>query len=346
MISWFIVLVALLLSALWAVVFLKQLKGGLNHTALEDHFAWGLYVQGFFFFSALAGGILIFMAVATLFELTTVRPLVEIGAAVSLGCLAAAGLLLGSDLGKPFRGIRILMGNNLASPLTWDFYMLSLCGILDLIFFAGLIPQEGALATLWSLLCLLAALGYVMIHTLFFLSRVGPGFRSQPFLGLETLAHSMWGGMALMSLIAMASGITVPKMGSLLLALTALTLIPLVGTHIASLSLKSKELKQKKIIALDTFILVVLLLTLVFAPENKGLLGIISLIILAAVFLDKSHLMKHYQVNPTLPMPYSRYEEVPDYSPTVSEWILALGSAGVCIFFSTLIINLKAMYWG
>jgi molybdopterin-containing oxidoreductase family membrane subunit len=346
MISWFIVLVALLLSALWAVVFLKQLKGGLTHTALEDHFAWGLYVQGFFFFSALAGGILIFMAVGTLFELTTLRPLVEVGAAVSLGCLAAAGLLLGSDLGKPFRGIKILMGNNLASPLTWDFYMLSLCGILDLIFFAGLIPQKGALAILWSLLCLLAALGYVMIHTLFFLSRVGAGFRSQPFLGLETLTQSIWGGMALMNLIAMASGLTLPKMGSLLLALTALTVIPLVGDHIASLTLKSKELKQKKIIALDTLILVLLVLTLLFAPESKGLLTLTSIMILAAVFLDKSHLMKHYQVHPTLPLPYSRYEEVPEYSPTISEWILTLGSVGICVFLSTLIINLKAMYWG
>jgi molybdopterin-containing oxidoreductase family membrane subunit len=344
MVSWFIVLLSLLLSALWAVVFLKQLKRGLTHTALQDHFAWGLYVQGFFFFSALAGGILIFMAVATLFELTAVRPLVEVGAAVSLGCLAAAGLLLGSDLGKPFRGLRILVGNNLASPLTWDFYMLSLCGVLDLIFFAGLIPQKGALATLWSLLCLLAALGYVMIHTLFFLSRVGAGFRSQPFLGLETLTQSMWGGMALMNLIALASGISLQMMGNLLLALTALALIPLVGAYIASLTLKSKELKQKKIIILDSLILLVLILTLLFAPESKGLLALISIGVLAAVFLDKVHLMKHYQAHPTLPLPYSRYEEVPDYAPTLSEWILTLGSVGICVFLSTLFINLKAMY--
>jgi len=63
MISWIIVIVALLVSSLWAAVFLKQLKSGLAETALQDRFAWGLYVQGFFFFSALAGGILTFMAV-------------------------------------------------------------------------------------------------------------------------------------------------------------------------------------------------------------------------------------------------------------------------------------------
>jgi molybdopterin-containing oxidoreductase family membrane subunit len=325
-------------------MFLKQLRSGLTHTALEDHFTWGLYVQGFFFFSALAGGILIFMSVATLFEIISVRPLVEIGSAAALGCLAAAGLLLGSDLGKPFRGIKILTANNFASPLTWDFYMLSLCGVLDLLFLLGLIPQTGPLAILWAVLCLLATLGYVMIHTLFFLSRVGAGFRSQPFIGLDTLAQSLWGGMALMNLLAFASGMSLPATGRLLLALTCLVLIPLVGAHIASLSLKSTAMEQKKMVALDTLILVALAFLLLVAPESKGFLAFLSVLILAAVFLEKSHLMKQYQIKPTLPLPYSRYEDTPEYSPTPSEWVLAFGCFGVCVFVSTLIINLKAMY--
>ena len=346
MVSWIIVFVALLLSALWAGMFLRQLRSGLTHTALEDHFTWGLYVQGFFFFSALAGGILIFMAVATLFEVTSVRPLVEIGSAAALGCLAAAGLLLGSDLGKPFRGIKIVTGKNFASPLTWDFYMLSLCGVLDLLFLLGLVPQKGSLAIGWAVLCLLATLGYVMIHTLFFLSRVGAGFRSQPFLGLDTLAQSLWGGMALMNLIALASGLTIQHTGGILLALSCLTLIPLAGAHIATLTLKSREMEQKRIIALDAFILVVLALIVMAAPENQGFLAVMSILILVAVFLEKSHLMRQYQTKPTLPLPYSRYEETPEYSPTASEWVLALGSVGVCVFSSTLIINLKALLWG
>ena len=51
--SWIVFIIALLLSALWGVMFLKQLKTGLTTTALDDKFTWGLYVQGFFFFSAL-----------------------------------------------------------------------------------------------------------------------------------------------------------------------------------------------------------------------------------------------------------------------------------------------------
>jgi molybdopterin-containing oxidoreductase family membrane subunit len=136
MISWFIVVIAFLLSGLWAWMFRKQLKSGLIHTALEDHFTWGLYVQGFFFFSALAGGVLVFMAVATLFEVTSIRPLVEIGSAVALGCLAAAGLLLGSDLGKPCRGFKILTGNNFASPSPETSHALRV-RVLDLLFLVG-----------------------------------------------------------------------------------------------------------------------------------------------------------------------------------------------------------------
>jgi Ni/Fe-hydrogenase subunit HybB-like protein len=346
MISWFIVFLALLISGLWAVMFFRQLRSGLAQTALEDHFAWGLYVQGFFFFSALAGGILIFMAVATLFELRTIRALIETGAAVSLGCLAAAALLLGSDLGKPFRGIRIMTGKNFASPLTWDFYMLALCGVLCLAFLLGRIPLTGPLAISWAVLCLLAALGYVVIHTLFFLSRVGAGFRSRPFLGLDTLAQSLLGGIALMNLIAAASGIPFPGGGRLLLALSCFTLMPLVGSQIASFSLKSKEMESKKIIGLDVLILVALCLTVIFAPDSKLLVGAVSVLILVAVFLEKSHLMKQYQRKPTLPLPYSRYEDAHEYSPSASEWILAFGSVGVCVFFSTLIINLRLLYGG
>jgi Ni/Fe-hydrogenase subunit HybB-like protein len=346
MVSWVIVIIGLMVSALWAAMFLRQLRSGLIHTALEDHFTWGLYVQGFFFFSALAGGILLFMAVATLIEVASLRPLAEIGSAAALGCLAAAGLLLGSDLGKPFRGIKILTGNNFASPLTWDFYMLSLCGILDLLFLVGLIPQKGSVATGWAVLCLLATLGYVMIHTLFFLSRVGAGFRSQPFLGLDTLAQSLWGGMALMNLIAMASGFTMPHTGRLLLALSCLVLIPLAGARVASLSLKNREMEQKRIMALDGIILVALALIEMTAPESPGLLAGMSVLILVAVFLEKSHLMRQYQIKPTLPLPYGRYEEVPEYSPTASEWVLALGSVGVCVFSGSLLINVKALLLG
>ena len=45
--SWVIFIIALLLSILYGIMFLRQSKAGLTTTALDDRFTWGLYVQGF-----------------------------------------------------------------------------------------------------------------------------------------------------------------------------------------------------------------------------------------------------------------------------------------------------------
>ena len=147
--------------------------------------------------------------------------------------------------------------------------------------------------------------------------------------------------MALIALIALSSGVAPFNMVRLLLVLTVLTLIPLMGAHVAYLSNKRKGFDQKWVLALDTLILIILVIIEIFAPRNGLLLVLASLLILCAVFLEKSHLMRQYQIAPTLPLPYSRYQEVPKYAPTTDEWVLALGSVVVCVFLSTVIIFLK-----
>jgi uncharacterized membrane protein YfhO len=147
--------------------------------------------------------------------------------------------------------------------------------------------------------------------------------------------------MALMNLIALASGLTISHIGKLLLALSCLTLIPLAGSHIASLSIKSREMEQKKIIILDAFILVVLALILMAVPESKGLMAVMSVLILVAVFLE-NHLMKHYQLKPHCPCP-TAVMRTRRNTPHGGRGVLAFGSVGVCVFFSGLIINLKAL---
>lgn len=338
---WTVNLIALLLCIIWVVMFLKQSRAGLTSTALNDKFTWGLYVQAFFFFSALAGGILVFISMVTLFEIDSLRKLAEIGSAVSLGCLVAAGMSLGSDLGKPFRGLKIATGKNFASPLTWDFITLSICGILNLVFLLGIIPGSGVAAMIWAVLCLIAALGFVMIHTLFFLSRVGAGFRSQPFLGLDTLAQSLWGGTALIVLLAVVLEMEASNMVRILLILTVLVLIPQAGSYIASLTTRSRGAEYKKIIAMDASLLFILILIQIGSPNNPVLRVIASALILIAVFLEKSHLIRQYQAKPILPLPYSRYEDIPAYSPTSYEWIMSLGSAGACVLVTSLIFYLK-----
>jgi len=341
-----VIIIAFLLTIMWGVLFLKQLTTGLTNTALDDKFTWGLYVQGFFFFSALAGGGLIFISVVTLFEINSLRPLGEVGSAVSLGCLAAAGMLLGSDLGKPFRGFRIITGKNFTSPLTWDFIALSACAILNLIYLAGIVSVNGAGSIIWAILCIIAALCFVIIHTLFFLSRVGAGFKSQPFLGLSTLAQSLLGGTALITLIGLGVGVKPEKVIRLLLILTILALIPLFGSYLASLTTRNKGDEYKKILGMDIILLVILILIQIISPDNSVLLAVGSVLILISIFLEKSHLMRQYQQNPILPLPYSIHDPIPKYSPTSYEWLLSIGCAGTCVLVSSVIFYLRTLLLG
>ena len=123
---------------------------------------------------------------------------------------------------------------------------------------------------------------------------------------------------------------------------TILVLIPQAGSYIASLTTRSRGDEYKKIIAMDAILLLILMLIQIGGPDNPVLLAIGSILILIAVFLEKSHLMRQYQAKPILPLPYSRYEDIPEYSPTAYEWIMSLGSLGACVLVTSIIFYLKS----
>ena len=97
---------------------------------------------------------------------------------------------------------------------------------------------------------------------------------------------------------------------------------------------------------MEIILLVILSLIQITSPNNPVLLVIGSILILIAVFLEKSHLMRQYQAKPILPLPYSTYDEVPDYSPTTYEWMMSLGSVGACVLVSSVIFYLRTILLG
>ncbi|MEW6425650.1 MAG: NrfD/PsrC family molybdoenzyme membrane anchor subunit [Bacillota bacterium] len=339
-----VVTAAAILTAAGLIAYLVQLRSGLTATGLHDRFTWGLYIQGFFFFSALAAGMLVFIALVTLFSASRFWPLARMSSAVSFSCLIAAGIMLWADLGKPFRVFRILFSNNFSSPMTWDFYTLLLCVLLNLVYLSGVVGT-GLRAAAWSVICLAAALVFIMVHTLFFLSREGAGFRSQPFLALDTLVQSLWGGLAAVNLVAAVSGLAEKSLLAALLVFTVAAPMPLIGSSIAAATGakdKTHQNQSKKFILLHLFILAVLLA--VVAERKIDLAGsaaaAVAVLVLLAVFLEKAHLVGRYQHNPTLPLPFSLFEEAPAYRPTYVEWMVAVGSGGLCLLLSVVIIGI------
>ena len=97
---------------------------------------------------------------------------------------------------------------------------------------------------------------------------------------------------------------------------------------------------------MEVILLVILMLIQMAGPENPVMLAIGAVLILVSVFLEKSHLMRQYQIKPILPLPYSRYVEVPDYSPTAFEWGMSLGTVGVCVLVSSVIFYLRTLLLG
>lgn len=342
MYSIIIIILSVFFTLAALAIFIKQLNVGLVTTGLNDKFNWGLYIQGFFYLSAIAAGIFIFVAVTTLFEIKEFQTLSKIGGAISFSCFISAGILLGADLGKPLRVLKIIQGKNFISPLTWDFYMLTFCVLLNFIYIIGLV-SEGSSGFIWGVLSLFVALGYIMIHTLFFLSRVEAGFKSNPFLGLNTLSESIWGGSAVMLLIAIGIGYKVSLLFKILIILSILNLMPQLGEFIAAANRKERKNNHTALIT-NFIIMLILLTTSLLFGYNEILLGLLSILILVAVFCEKGHLVKRYQDAPTIPFPYSKFEELPQYNPTMNEWVLTLGSLGICIWLSSLILFLKGLY--
>ena len=334
---WIILVLALVLMAVGGRSMLGQLKGGLAETGLHDKFTWGLYIQGFFFFSALAGGVLVLLSLAALFEAQALKPLLDQAAALALGCLAAAGLMIGADLGKPFRSLKIATAFQVISPMTWDFYFVSLCGLLNLIYVLGLVPVVGGGAKVWGALGLFSALGFIMVHTLFFLSRVEAGFHSAPFMALDVLMHSLWGGAALVALATGGGGST------LLFCLTLMVLVLQLSAYLASSGVKRKGHIEPRLAALNLLILIILFLSMLLNPSGGLRLRMASLLILVSVYLDKAHLVRVFQNRPTLPKPYSQFEDNPVYKPSKSEWMLAGGGLGVFLAVSSVVLLLQRL---
>ncbi|NBJ14238.1 MAG: hypothetical protein FNP40_01420 [Dehalobacter sp. 4CP] len=128
----------LIVSGIFTIICLilgfKQIRTGHPQPGFNNSFPWGLFMQSFFFFSALGSGLLLYVATVYLFNITTLLPAVLKSIPYALGFLAGAGVMVALDMGQPFQLLRIVTGLRWTSPLTWDFYLMGLCAAILLYF--------------------------------------------------------------------------------------------------------------------------------------------------------------------------------------------------------------------
>lgn len=338
---WIISAVAAILVLLGLISFVVQLRKGLGVTNLHDTFSWGLYIQGFFFFASVAAGILIVTAGFSLLQAGQLVSFAGTGLTVALGALVCAGLMLFVDLGKPFRFIKIILGSNFSSPMTWDFYMFGLCFLLPLVYLTKIITP-GLPMIMWSVVTIGVAVVFLMVHALFFLTRSGAGFNSDPFLVLEIIIHSLWAGTAILSLIAVVLGSEAAvSLVALFTLLSMLAFAQKAGSLIAAAGSGSSG--HIAGLLLPGAITVVLALTLTTGEGAALIVGLVSIVTLITVFNEKAVVIRSFQQNDAEPANHRLFDDAPAYRPSVLEWTITLGSIGLFVLITSSVLYCKGV---
>lgn len=337
---WVLILVLFLLSLTGLTVFIRQKRYGLAITQLRDDFSWGLYIQLFLYMSSIASGIIIFDGIIVLLEIRELYAAARIGSMASLSCLICAGLMIGADVGKPFRFTKLVSGKRFNSPLAWDFCLLAICIFLNLVFMLDMAIQKKIIQVIWAILSISAASLYVMVHTLFFVARADAGSQLQQFIGIKTITHCVSAGVALIILIALGIEADLYDIPKVVIISTCLTLASLIAELIGL----NKEKKESvhiclTAIVIHTFILALLLMIFITHRYETIFLALSSILILFYVFQEKSHILKFNQQRPVLPLPYSQFDQNVDYHPSKHEYLLSIGVVSFCALLIATMIN-------
>ena len=344
--DWILFGVSIIFFAAGAVFMAHQVFCGLDKTALNDKYVWGMNIQGFSFLSAAGIGVLAALSAAVL----ALGPGVNqepfrIPAAIAFGCLISSQILMAADLGRPFRAMRILMGRNFISPLTLDFLVLLVLTILSFLFMFGIFTGVETVRVLWVWATLFFCVFGMVIHTLLFIPRVGAGYQSEPFQSAITMGSGIWAGSAVMAL-AFSAGEEAELFRTMLVLSTAFVFVSSVGSVLADLLAGNKP--HELIFCGLSFIVTVLSFANGFIwPRSDLILTIISVLVLFSVYFEKHQTVLHLQKKPVLPMPYSQFERKLFYRPVLAEWLSLISgiAAVIVITYAVIIVRVWILPW-
>lgn len=127
---WMGAFLVVLLAALG--VYAHQLMNGLIVTDLNNITSWGLYIVAFAFFVGLSAGGLIISSSAYVLKIEKLKEVAPIGIVVAVACILAAAMMIIVDMGHPERVLNILFAGKFMSPITWDFFVISIYLLIGL----------------------------------------------------------------------------------------------------------------------------------------------------------------------------------------------------------------------
>lgn len=110
-----------------------QVINGLGVTGMSNANSWGLYIAMFMFFVGLSAGGLIVASSAHVFHIESFKKVALPAVIVSTVCICLAAAFVLIDLGGIQRFWRLFTGPNVTSPLIWDFCVITVYLIINIL---------------------------------------------------------------------------------------------------------------------------------------------------------------------------------------------------------------------
>lgn len=132
----------LIICAIGAYAYYRQLRYGLTVTAMRDYVSWGIYISNFVFFVAISLVGSLITAVLRLSNAQWSTPLTRISEIIAVSAIVFASIIIIVDMGRPERFLNIFLHMRIQSPIIWDVVVISTYFVISmLLLYLPLLPD-------------------------------------------------------------------------------------------------------------------------------------------------------------------------------------------------------------
>jgi len=120
----------------------RQLRYGLEVTAMRDYTSWGIYISNFVFFVAISLVGSLFSSILKLNKNEWSRPLRRVSEIIAISAIICAVVIIIVDMGRPDRFFNVIKYFRIQSPIIWDVTIISTYLVISLLlYYISILPD-------------------------------------------------------------------------------------------------------------------------------------------------------------------------------------------------------------
>lgn len=141
----------ILICAIGAYAYYRQLRNGLVVTHMRDYVSWGIYISNFVFFVAISLVGSLITAILRLANVEWATPLTRIAEIIAVSAIVFASIIIIVDMGRPERFLNLFLHGRIQSPIMWDVIVIGTYFFISLLLlYFPLLPDLPILAKFTS----------------------------------------------------------------------------------------------------------------------------------------------------------------------------------------------------